>query len=145
MTNHFHLIATPEGPNSLSNAVKELAGRYSQFFNYKHKRIGTLWNGRYRAILIDTEAYWLTCLRYVEQNPVRAGMATRPDDYRWSSYAAHAHGQWPAWLSPHPLYQALGPDSDARQQAYRALCGAAVTRDEIVPPHAAGVRHRSDP
>ena len=87
----------------------------------REQRIGTLWNGRYRGLLIEDERYWLTCLRYVEQNPVRAGMVEAPGDYAWSSYAAHAFGKWPTWLTPHCIYQSLGRTDSERQRAYRQI------------------------
>jgi putative transposase len=123
MTNHFHLIVTPQQCVSLPGMMRTLDGEYVRFFNDKYARTGTLWNGRYRALLLDTESYWLTCLRYIEQNPVRAGMVTSPDEHCWSSYAAHALGRWPAWLSPHPVYLALGKTGDDRQRVYRAIWG----------------------
>jgi putative transposase len=134
MTNHLHILATPATPASLPRTMQSASASYAWFFNRKYDRIGTVWNGRYRALLIDDEVYWLTCLRYIEQNPLRAGMVTRPADYQWSSYAAHGYGEWPSWLSPHPLYAALGPTPDSRQRAYRALCGTQVLPNEIVPP-----------
>ena len=80
MTNHVHLIVTPDGPESLPRTMQSLGVRYVPFYNTKYKRIGTLWNGRYRGIHLENETYWLTCLRYVEQNPVRAGMVSAPAD-----------------------------------------------------------------
>ena len=140
MTNHFHLIATPSDALALPRAMKELGARYVPYYNRQHNRIGTLWNGRYRGLTIDSRTYWLTCLRYIEQNPVRAGMTLTPGEYRWSSYAAHAHGEWPEWLSPHAVYVSLGSTSAERQAAYREICGPMLTADQLV-----GVRSGSDP
>src|ERR1019366_3078438 len=97
MTNHYHLVVTPQDDRALPRTMKELGGRYVNHFNRKHQRIGTLWNGRYRAILIMDETYWLTCLRYVEQNPVRAQMVRTPELYPWSSHRVHALGADPGW------------------------------------------------
>jgi putative transposase len=132
MTTHYHLVVTPSMPDSLPRMMKDLGIRYVRYFNGEADRIGTLWNGRYRGLIIEDESYLLTCLRYVEQNPVRAGMVSTPDDYPWSSYAAHAHGKWPDWLTPHPLYQSLGVNQYERQRAYQVICGTQVTDGEVV-------------
>jgi putative transposase len=92
-----------------------------QYFNKTHERTGTLWEGRYRATLIESEAYLLTCCRYIELNPVRAEVVRHPRDYRWSSYHYHAEGRADPLLTPHSIYQRLGGTAAARQQAYRAL------------------------
>jgi len=131
MTTHVHLIMTPDTHWGVPRAMQEASGRYARYFNDKYGRIGTMWNGRYRALPIGDERYWLTCLRYVEQNPVRAGIAARPDDFRWSSYHAHAFGKWPDWLIPHPVYLALGKTPEERQRAYRALCAVQLLPDEV--------------
>jgi putative transposase len=153
MTNHFHLIVTPTTVEGLPQMMKEIGGRYVSYYNRKYDRIGTLWNGRYRGLLIDDERYWLTCLRYVEQNPVRAGMVSRPEQYMWSSYSAHALGDWPTWLNPHAVYLALGRNAEERQLAYRNLCGALLEDDQLMMIRCAsprrhnfdGVRPPSDP
>jgi len=123
MTNHVHLIVTPSDAKGLPRTIKEVGGRYVPYFNRKYDRIGTLWTSRYRGLLIQDERYWLTCLRYIEQNPVRASMVKTPEDYRWSSYSAHAFGEWPTWLAHHPTYLALGATPEDRQARYRSLCG----------------------
>src|SRR4029450_12142862 len=84
MKNHYHLLATPGDETSLSRTIQEVAGNYCQFFNRRYGRIGTIWNGRYKPLLITDERYWLTCLRYIEQNPVRARIVDSPELYRWS-------------------------------------------------------------
>ena len=105
MTNHFHLMVTPSSAGSLPKMMKAADGGYVRYYNRRQQRLGTLWNGRYRGLLIEDERYWLTCLRYVEQNPVRARMVAAPEEYVWSSHAAHTFGRWPQWLTPHPTYQ----------------------------------------
>ena len=130
MTNHYHLIVTPTSNGGLPKMMKALDGGYVRYFNKRQERIGTLWNGRYRGLPLEDERYWLTCLRYVEQNPVRAGMVPAPHDYQWSSYSAHAFGRWPTWLTPHAVYQSLGRDDGERQRAYRELCGRSVKSDD---------------
>jgi putative transposase len=121
MTNHVHLLVTPRREDSLPRAMQSLGRRYVRFINAAHRRSGTLWEGRYRAAPIDTESYFLACCRYVELNPVRAGMVRHPRDYRWSSYRAHADGEADALVSDHPVYHALGRSREARQAAYRGL------------------------
>ena len=134
MTNHYHLIATPTDAGGLAAMMKAANGRYVRFFNKKYARIGTLWNGRYKAIPIQDESYWLTCLRYVELNPVRANIVTKPEAYRWSSYRAHAFGDAPSWIAPHPVYDSLGSDAESRRRIYRELCKPALTPTEVTLP-----------
>jgi putative transposase len=121
MTNHVHLLVTPARAESLPRVMQSLGRRYVRAINAAYRRSGTLWEGRYRAAPIDTEAYFLACCRYIELNPVRAGMVVHPRDYRWSSYRAHAQGAADALVRDHPLYRALGRAAAARQTAYRAL------------------------
>ncbi len=121
MTNHVHFLVTPTHEDSLPKTFQSLGRRYVQYFNKTYERTGTLWEGRYRATLIESEAYLLTCCRYIELNPVRAGMVRHPREYRWSSYQYHAEGKANPLLTPHSLYQRLGGTPAARQQAYRAL------------------------
>jgi putative transposase len=103
-----------------------------RYYNRKHDRIGTIWNGRYKAIPILDERYWLTCLRYIEQNPVRAHIVADPGDYRWSTYGIHALGRPAGWIVLHDAYLALGADPGQRQEAYRAICGVSVSLAERV-------------
>jgi putative transposase len=126
MTNHVHLLVTPEHAESLPRAMQSLGRRYVRAVNAAYRRSGTLWEGRYRAAPIDGEAYFLACCRYIELNPVRARMVAHPRDYRWSSYRAHAMGAKDVLVSDHPLYRALGRGAEARQKAYRALFRAAL-------------------
>lgn len=128
MTNHFHLLVTPPDETSLPWLMKWLDGRYVQYFNHRQGRMGTIWNGRYKGIPVDNERYWMTCLRYIEQNPVRAGLSDCAGAYRWSSGGVRARGTAPSWLSSHSILNALGRDDAERAAAYRALIG------EIVVP-----------
>lgn len=121
MTNHVHLLLTPQQENSLGGMMKALGQRYVQYVNRTYRRSGTLWEGRFRSCLLQDEAYVLACYRYIEMNPVRAGMVQHPADYRWSSYRANAQGDADAMLVPQALYLGLGSDADARQAAYREL------------------------
>lgn len=121
MTNHVHLLITPHREQSLGKAMQMLGRYYVQYYNYCYRRTGTLWEGRYKATLIDSEAYLLTCMRYIELNPVRAGMVIDPSDYPWSSYHHNALGQSNDLVAPHPEYQRLGESNEARLAAYREL------------------------
>jgi putative transposase len=132
MTNHFHLMLTPGSAVALPRTMKEVGHRYVRYYNRKYERIGTLWNGRYRAIPILDETYWLACLRYIEQNPARAHMVAEPGDYPWSTYGIHALGRPPGWIVLHSVYLALGADQPQRREAYRALCAISVSNAEIV-------------
>jgi len=131
MTNHVHLLATPARTDSVSRVMQSLGRRYVRDINARRRRTGTLWEGRYRAAPVDSEAYFLACCRYIELNPVRAGLAARPGDYRWSSWAAHARGAADPLVADHPLYRALGRSDEERQKEYRALFRAALGEDFI--------------
>ena len=121
MTNHVHLLLTPACVDSAGRLMKRLGQRYVQYVNRTYQRSGTLWEGRYRSSVVQTEAYVLACYRYIEMNPVHAGMVAHPAAYPWSSYAANALGDRLGCLTPHAQYLALAKDADRRDAAYRAL------------------------
>jgi Transposase and inactivated derivatives len=121
MTNHVHLLLTPREANAVGHLMKLLGQRYVQHVNRLYRRSGTLWEGRFRSCIVEEDAYLLGCSRYVELNPVRAGMVTQPQEYRWSSYRANALGEQDLLIEAHPLYLALGRQAGERQEAYRAL------------------------
>lgn len=121
MTNHVHLLLSPEETNSASQMMKQLGQRYVQYINRAHQRSGTLWEGRFRSCLTQTEEYLLTCYRYIELNPVRAGMVGHPRAYPWSSYRCNAEGSSDALITPHEEYRRLGQTEVSRREAYRAL------------------------
>lgn len=121
MTNHVHLLVTPSKPESASLMMKGLGQRFVQYINRTYERSGTLWEGRFRSCLLQEDDYVLACYRYIEMNPVRAGMVEHPADYRWSSYGANAHGLPSAIIEANPLYTQLGETSDLRASAYREL------------------------
>lgn len=121
MTNHVHLLITPQQEQGLSKTLQMLGRYYVQYYNYSYQRTGTLWEGRYKATLIDSEAYLLTCMRYIELNPVRAGMVQHPSDYPWSSYHCNALGKPDELVKPHPECLRLGKTAEERQSAYRQL------------------------
>jgi len=130
MTNHIHFIVSSDVADAISNTMKVVGSRYAFHFNKRHQRSGTVWEGRHRSSLIDTEHYLLACLRYVELNPVRARLVALPDDYEWSSYGLNAAPRR-SWLTPHPIYLALSRDPDERARAYRRLFDTALTEIEI--------------
>jgi len=121
MTNHVHLLLTPSDAQAVSGLMVALGRRYVPYMNATYQRSGTLWEGRYKSSLIQSEAYLLACMRYIELNPVRAGLCPDPAHYRWSSYRANALGETTTLLTPHPLYATLGWDDANRQSAYREL------------------------
>jgi len=131
MPNHYHLEVTPRHALALARAMKRVHSDYTCYYNRKHRRTGTIWGTRPRTVLIEDERQWLTCLRYIEQNPVRAGLVSRLQDYPWSSYRVHALGEPTSWLALHPVYLALGASPRARQQAYAAMCATSLTESEL--------------
>lgn len=134
MTNHVHLLLTPQQPAALARLMQSLGRRYVRYVRYvndRYHRTGTLWEGRYKACLVDGDDHLLRCYRYIELNPVRAGMVADPADYPWSSHAANARGAPDPLVQPHPRYRALGTDDPARRAAYRALVIAGLDPDEI--------------
>ncbi len=126
MTNHFHLLATPESPDSLPQLMQAVGRRYVRHFNDSQGRSGTLWEGRYRSTLIQTERYLLACMVYIDLNPVRAGLVAEARDYPWSSHAHNVGLRVDRLITPHPLYWALGNTPFAREAAYAELVRAGV-------------------
>jgi putative transposase len=131
MTNHVHLLVTPRGDHGVSRMMQSLGRRYVRYFNKRHCRTGTLWEGRYRSSLVDTGSYVLACYRYIEFNPVRAGLVGSPGDYRWSSHRAVAFGQPDGLVTLHDALLNLGSDDTSRRKAYRGLFEAPMTGTEL--------------
>jgi len=124
MTNHVHLLVTPDYPEAISHTIQYVGRRYVSYINRRHSKSGTLWEGRHKGCVIDGDAYLLACMRYIELNPVRAGLVNRPFDYPWSSYHANAAGKADLLINSCVQYQALGRTPASRQHAYRELfCG----------------------
>lgn len=121
MTNHVHLLASTSKPYGLSLMMQYVGRYYVRHVNRSYRRSGTLWEGRFKASLVDTKDYFLHCCRYIECNPVRAGMVQGPGEYPWSSYRSHAFGIPDNLLSWHERYESLGKSGEERQQAYRDL------------------------
>src|SRR5210317_680022 len=108
MTNHVHLLITPERKDSAALLMKHLGQRYVQYINRTYKRSGTLWEGRFRSCLAQSEGYALACYRYIELNPVRANMVSHPRNYPWSSYRINAEGKKNDLIVPNEQYLRLG-------------------------------------
>jgi len=121
MSNHVHMLVTPGTPQGVSQLMKHLGQRYAQHVNRIHQRTGALWEGRFYSSVVDTGAYLFSCHRYIEMNPVRAGMVGRPIQYRWSSYRANADGESSTLLTPHPEYLALASNDTDRRHFYRMM------------------------
>ena len=121
MTNHVHLICTPNQENAISKMMQSLGRMYVQYFNYTYGRSGTLWEGRYKSCLVQSERYLLELYRYVELNPVRAGMVNEPSEYSWSSYGCNALGVKSELRTAHQEYLLLGKTELLRREAYREL------------------------
>ncbi len=121
MTNHVHLLCTPQTENSIGKMMQSMGRQYVRYFNYLYHRTGTLWEGRYKSCLVQSEQYLLEVYRYIELNPVRANMVDDPAKYRWSSYQVNALGKSQELCVPHPEYTALGSTPEERQESYRLL------------------------
>ena len=131
MTNHVHLLLTPDTDDGVSRAMQSIGRRYVQHVNFIYRRSGTLWEGRHKASLVDHEKYLLTCQRYIELNPVRASMVPLPENYEWSSYRENAGLKQPQHLTPHDCYCRLGADNRQRQLAYQALFAQALEEQTL--------------
>ena len=131
MTNHVHLLLTPEYVDSVSWMMKNLCQKYTQFINRKYERTGTLWEGRFKSCLTQDELYILTCYRYIELNPVRAGIVYEPGEYAWSSYRFNGQGKINTLVTPHEQYLALGISDQEIQRMYRSLIKVQLDADTI--------------
>jgi len=118
LDNHFHMLLTPPSDEAMSLMMQSVGRTYVRYFNKRHNRSGTLWEGRYKSSLIDSEGYLLTCMAYIDLNPVRAGLAESAEDFRWSSYKHLAGQSIDKLVTPHALYWGLGNTPFAREAAY---------------------------
>jgi len=130
MTNHFHLLATPQTAEGLPQMMQAVGRSYVRYFNDAQGRTGTLWEGRYKSTLIQADRYLLACMAYIDLNPVRAGLATQAMDYPWSSYGHYVGVRIDKLITPHPLYWELGNTPFAREAAYAELVRAGVTEQQ---------------
>jgi putative transposase len=131
MTNHIHLLITPMIENGISQMMQALGRRYLKYINATCNRTGTLWEGRYKASLIDSDMYLLTCMCYIELNPVRAGMVKHPVEYKWSSYQHNAQVTKADFIENHPVFSKLGDTVEERQFVYRGLFQRYIENDVI--------------
>jgi putative transposase len=131
MDNHVHLLITPPEIGAIGALMQKLGRRYVGTFNARHRRTGTLWEGRYKACLVDSETYVLRCQRYIELNPVRARMIDDPAAYRWSSCACHCGHREEPRLAPHAAYTALADTAPARAQAWRLVLREVLADEEL--------------
>lgn len=123
MNNHYHLLLTAPAPGVLAIAMRRVGARYVPYFNWKHGRTGTLWEGRYKSCLVKSERYFLNVQRYIELNPIRANMVNKADDYRWSSvHSSLGHFSEPM-ITPHSCYLDLGRSPAQRARTYREFLG----------------------
>lgn len=129
MTNHTHLLVTPRSERTIPLVMQAIGRTYVQALNRKHERTGTLWQGRYKASLVQDDRYLLTCYKYIELNPVRAGLVAAPKDYPYSSFAHNAYGVANALITPHEIYDSLARTPENRQAAYRRLFRDGVAHD----------------
>ena len=116
MTNHVHLLMTPWGEDSASRMMQRRGELYAAGINATYRRTGSLWEGRFKSSLVDSERYMLACYRYIELNPVRAGIVRQPSDYRWSSCLQHIQEMSDFPISPHAAWLALGADAAVRRR-----------------------------
>jgi putative transposase len=126
MSNHFHLLVTPQSSDGLPQMMQAVGRRYVRYFNDSQQRSGTLWEGRYRSTLIQTDRYLLACMAYIDLNPVRAGLVVQAADYPWTSHGHYIGRQMDKLITPHPLVWALGNTPFAREAAYAELVQAGV-------------------
>jgi putative transposase len=131
MTNHVHLLLTPQSAHAISRVFQAIGRCYVQTINRKYGRSGTLWEGRYRASIVDSTTYLLTCYRYIELNPVRADMVSTPELYRYSSHGFNALGRPDGLVTPHAKYLALAADAERRQARYRDLFGETIAAEDL--------------
>jgi putative transposase len=131
MTNHVHLLMTPNTHDGISRLMQSLGRRYVQYINTTYRRSGTLWEGRHKASLVQAEDYLLTCYRYIEMNPVRARMVAHPGDYPWSSYRHHAYGEADRCIQDHDLYYQLDSHPERRRSCYRELFLTDLDKDRL--------------
>lgn len=131
MTNHVHLLVTPADEQGISLMMQALGRKYVQYFNVTYSRTGTLWEGRYRSTLVDSEHYLLKVYRYIELNPVRAQLVSHAARYPWSSYQGNALGKAIRLLTPHPAYLSLGQNDTQRHAAYQALFAGLMPESDI--------------
>jgi len=130
MTNHLHLLITPADKIQLSKFMQTMANRYVRYFNATRNRTGTIWEGRFKSCLVDSESYLFTLYRYIEMNPVKANMVKNITDYPWSSYRHNALGEKNSLITEHKMYQDLGESSALRSENYLKIFDTLNTEEQ---------------
>ena len=131
MTNHIHILATPSDKEAITRMMQYVGRYYVPYINYKYGSSGSIWEGRYKANLVQDDGYLLTCMRYIELNPVRADMTKSPRAYRWSSYKQNALGKEDLIVTAHDVYKQLGRNAALRQENYRDLFKAQIEKEQL--------------
>ncbi|WP_369413459.1 transposase [Alishewanella maricola] len=131
MSNHYHLLVTPQSGKEVPHFMQCLGRHFAGYYNALNEKTGTVWDGKYFASLVENDYYVLACYRYIELNPVRAGIVRTPDQYHWSSYHSNAGGLNSQIIVPHPSYEALGDNKFTRLRAYRELFNADIDKAEL--------------
>lgn len=131
MTNHVHLLMTPRETGAISAMMQSVARRYVGYYNQRYTRTGTLWEGRFHSSRVTSDRYLVACHRYIDMNPVRAGMTNAPGEYLWSSHSHYAFDRPDSMLTAHPTILGLAPDLGSRILAYRRLFETTLLEDEL--------------
>jgi len=130
MTNHVHLLVEPLKAVDLGRLIQSVGRRYVRYINQTYRRTGTLWEGRFKSAVVGRDEYLIACSRYIEMNPIRAGMVRDPDEYRWSSYPFRALGKPDRLLDEDPWYMGLGASGQERQRVYREWLQGTINEGE---------------
>lgn len=131
MTNHVHLLLTPKSKDSVSFLFQGVGRQYVKYINKKYQRSGSLWEGRHKGNLIQSDLYLLRCMQYIELNPVRAHMVNKPEEYYWSSYTSNALDSDNSILTPHKIYLELSSSSDERYIIYNDIVGSGMNQNIV--------------
>jgi putative transposase len=131
MGNHVHLLVTPSAEGAVGAMMQDIGRRYVRIINTIHERTGSLWEGRFKSSLVDSDRYLLVCHRYIEANPVRAGMVSHPTHYPWSSHGHFAGARIDPMITEHPLYAALGGSECERRAVFGSLTNEPLSQDVL--------------
>ena len=142
MSNHIHLLVSPPEIPAISRMMRSVNQIFGQSLNRRLNRCGSVWQGRFKASLVDSSEYFLTCQRYIELNPVRAGMVDKVSRYRWSSYGTNGEGRPSPLITPHARYMQLGTSPEGRQATYRSLFNQPISAEVLSQIRTAIQRNR---
>ena len=132
MTNHIHLLMSANTADGIAKTMQHIGRHYVPYINKRYKRTGTLWEGRYKSNLVEAEPYLIACMRYIELNPVRAGMVKKPENYPWSSYVANACGEADPLITPHDVFKRVGRTASERRDSYQELFTHEISPRDLV-------------